>query len=287
MKDKSMRTQIIKNVAIFGLICNICLFVFKLTVGNILNSIAVISDAFNNLSDVGSSIVILISVKLACACADKEHPQGHGRIEYITTLIISVVLVMFGLNLGTDAVKKIISPQAVDYSPTLAIILFAAVLVKGIMFIVYRHFGKTQNSDMLKVIAFDSISDVISTLFVITSLFLHKYNIDGYAALLVSIVIIIGGVKNAHSTINKLIGTAPSEEIQSDIQKILNHYPEISGYHDLELHDYGIDKFLAYFHVELSPDMDLLKCHEIIDSIEKKIEKELNIKTVIHADPLI
>ncbi|MDR0920177.1 MAG: cation diffusion facilitator family transporter [Oscillospiraceae bacterium] len=282
-----MRNKIIKNVAIFGLSCNIILFVFKLTVGNILNSMAVISDGFNNLSDVGSSIVILISIKLACACADKEHPQGHGRIEYITALIISVILVMFGLNLGTGSVKKIISPQAVDYSPMLAVILFAAVLIKGIMFVVYRHFGKTQNSDILKVIAFDSISDVVSTLFVITSLFFHKYNIDGYAALLVAIFIIVGGVKTAYSTVNKLIGTAPTDEVQMNIQKILSYYPDILGYHDLELHDYGIEKFLAYFHVELSPDIDFLKSHEIIDSVERDIETKLNIKTVIHADPLL
>lgn len=275
---------------ILGVVCNIILFVIKMIIGSIVNSIAIISDAFNNLSDIGSSAVTMIGAKLSNQRPDKEHPFGHGRFEYISSLIVSFIIITMGFELVQTSFGKILNPVRPEFNPVLMAILSISVIVKLWMYFAVKFLGKKVNSDVLLATSSDSLNDAIATATVILSVILCNFLppvIDGIAGLIVAILICISGVKLAWETINTLLGTSPDPEVTKRIADIIMSDNEILGIHDLIVHDYGPGRTLASVHAEVSCEKSAIMLHEIIDALEMKIMEETGIETVIHTDPIL
>lgn len=272
-----------------GVACNILLFLLKLTIGLMMNSIAITSDAFNNLSDTGSSVVSIVGAKLSGRDADQEHPYGHGRFEYIASLIISFFILLVGFELFKSSIEKIFNPSPLVFSPILMGILTASIGIKLWMFSYNRYVGNLINSSVNKATAADSLNDVIATAAVILTTVVGYYfslPIDGFAGVVVSILIMFTGFNIAKETVNLLLGTSPSEALTQQIHDIINSNPLIVGSHDLKVHDYGPGRSIASIHAELSDQTNIVKAHAVIDALEKKIHKELGVDIVIHVDPI-
>lgn len=275
---------------VLGIICNIILFLVKFFVGNIIGSIAIISDAFNNLSDTGSSLVTMIGAKLSNQRPDNEHPFGHGRIEYVSSLIVSFIIITMGFELIKSSFDKILNPVTPAFNFALMTILIVSVLVKLWMHFAVKYLGKKINSDVLMATAADSLNDSIATSAVIISVILCKFLppvIDGIVGMAVAIMICISGVKLAWETIGTLLGTSPDPEVAKRISDIILSDKEILGIHDLIIHDYGPGRTLASVHAEVSCENDVIMLHEIIDALEVKIMNETGVETVIHTDPIL
>ncbi len=275
---------------ILGIVCNIILFVIKFIIGSIIGSIAIISDAFNNLSDIGSSAVTMIGAKMSNQRPDAEHPFGHGRIEYICSLIVSFIIITMGFELIKTSGAKILNPVAPEFNPVLLGILVISVAIKLWMHFAVKFLGKTVNSDVLLATSADSLNDAIATSTVIVSVFLCKFLppvIDGIAGFVVAVLICISGVKLAWETIGTLLGTSPDPEVAQRIADIILSDNEILGIHDLIVHDYGPGRTLASVHAEVSSEKSAIMLHEIIDALEVKIMAETGIETVIHTDPIL
>jgi len=275
---------------ILGIVCNIILFITKIIIGSTINSIAIVSDAFNNLSDIGSSAVTIISARLSNQKPDKEHPFGHGRIEYISSLIVSFIILMMGFELIKSSFEKIISPQSPILNPVLLAVLILSVFIKLWMYFSVKYLGKKVNSDVLLATSSDSLNDAIATSTVILSVFLCKFLppiIDGIAGFIVAILICVSGIKLAWETIGTLLGTSPDPKTAKRIADIIMSNKEILGIHDLIVHDYGPGRTLASVHAEVSCEKSAIMLHEIIDSLEVKIMEEMGIETVIHTDPIV
>ena len=289
INNKKVRQSYMILGGILGIICNLFLFALKLIIGLIVNSISVLSDAFNNLSDSGSSIIGLFSAKLSNKKPDKDHPFGHGRIEYIASLIVSFLIIFMGAQLMLTSINKLSNKSNVSFNWILVIILSVSILVKLWMFSYNRYLGKKINSLVLKATAIDSISDVLTTILVVISLIIGNFvsfPIDSVMGILVSLLIIYNGLKLTIETSGTLLGTKASDELIKQIQDIIIQDETILGTHDLIVHDYGPGRKMASIHVEVSDKSDIIKIHELIDSLEKKIEKELDIHMVIHMDPI-
>lgn len=272
-----------------GIALNILLFIAKLIAGAIASSIAIIADAFNNLSDAGSSIITLIGFKMASKPADNEHPFGHGRIEYISGFIISVIIILMGFEIAKTSVSKIINPQKVVFSSLSLIILIISVLVKLWLSFFNRKLGNLIDSQAMKATAIDSLSDTISTTAVICGVLIAKYlqlNIDGYLGILVALFIFYSGIGAAKETINKLLGEAPDKELISQVSETVLSHKEIIGIHDIIIHNYGVGSCVISLHAEVPCDSDLMKIHDIIDNIEAEVNSKFNCATVIHMDPI-
>lgn len=287
--DKKVRESYTVLGGVTGLICNFFLFILKLLIGIAMNSIAIIGDAFNNLSDTGSSFVAIIGAKLSNKKPDAEHPFGHGRIEYISSLIVSFIIMMVGLELFKSSIDKIRNPETVYFNIMLLIILFVSVLVKLWMFFYYKYLGNQISSGMLIANSKDSINDVFSTSAVIIATVFgsfFKFPIDGIIGIVVSVIIIFNGFSIAKETVGLLLGSAPDKETIKDIYEIMTESEEIVGIHDLIVHDYGPGRIFASVHAEIPDNADIVKVHEIIDALEKKVNCELGIELVIHMDPI-
>ncbi|MDY4788258.1 MAG: cation diffusion facilitator family transporter [Bacilli bacterium] len=274
---------------VLGIICNLFLFIVKLTSGIFLNSIAIISDAFNNFSDMGSSIVALVGAKMSSLKPDKEHPFGHGRFEYISSFIVSFIIIYVGIELFRNSLDKIINPSEVNFSWIIFIILCLSVLVKVWMYSYNKYMGKKTNNPILKATAQDSLNDVISTSVVIVSLLIMNYvtfPLDGIMGVIVSILILKSGYDIAKETISLLLGEKPSKELVESIERIILSHNEIIGIHDLLVHDYGPGRVFASCHAEVLDTFNITKAHEVIDYIEEEINRKLNIIMVIHMDPI-
>lgn len=274
---------------ILGVICNLILFGIKLTAGLLMNSIAVISDAVNNLSDTGSSLVTIIGTKLSSGIPDKEHPYGHGRMEYISSLIIAFIIELAGFELLKSSFGKILHPEKVDFDPVIIIILSLSVLIKLWMFSYNRYMGRITGSSVLSAAASDSLNDVISTAAIILSTVIGEitsFPIDGYAGFAVSLLIMRSGIDIARSTIDRLIGSPPDKELTDKIKCILTETEGITGVHDLIIHDYGPGRIMASAHAEVSDTADIVEIHEIIDETENRILTELGVEIVLHTDPV-
>jgi cation diffusion facilitator family transporter len=274
---------------VIGVICNLLLFGVKLTAGLLMSSMAVISDAFNNLSDMGSGIVVIISAKAAAAHPDKEHPFGHGRVEYIAALFVAVIIILVGVELGRTSVDKILNPSPTEFSWVLTAILALTVLVKVWMFTAYRFLGKMIDSKLLFATARDSLNDVYSTLAVVIAIVVNHFvafDIDGYIGIAVAAYIIFGGVRIAKETIDLLLGSPPSKETCDSIRKIISSGEHIVGVHDLIIHDYGPGRVFASAHAEVPSTDNVTAVHECIDALEREVQKELDIRLVIHTDPI-
>lgn len=286
-KDVRERYCVLGGVA--GAVCNLILFGIKLVIGIAMNSIAVMSDAFNNLSDMGSCFVAVIGAKMAGRRPDREHPFGHGRIEYISSLIVAFMIMLVGFELLKTSFDKIRNPEEMIFSVTMIIILAASLLVKFWMFCAYRYIGRTINSTVMLATAKDSINDVISTSAVIIATVIGNFlpfKIDGIVGLVVAVYIMIGGFNLAKDTIDLLLGTKPSDELIKSIGGEVMRHKEIVGMHDLIVHDYGPGRVFASVHAEVPDNADIVQAHEIIDRIERDVMDKMGVVLVIHMDPI-
>lgn len=274
---------------VLGVTCNLFLFAVKLAIGALTNSIAIISDAFNNLSDMGSSLVTVIGVKMSNRRADKEHPFGHGRIEYISALIVSFLIMMVGVELLKGSVDKIFHPEKPEFNLVLLIILSLSVLVKVWMFSYNRYIGRKINSAVIKANAYDSLNDVLATGAVIVSAVVGNFvsfPVDGVVGTLVSLLVLYAGYQIARDTISVLLGSPPDPQLVKEMNDIILAQEGIAGTHDLIVHDYGPGRVMASVHAEVPDDADVVKIHEVIDRAEKDIYRDMGVHIVIHMDPI-
>ncbi len=275
--------------SIMGIIINIILFAFKLFAGTISHSIAITADAFNNLSDAGSSIITLIGFKLAASKPDEDHPFGHGRIEYISGLFVSVMILFMGFELTKSSFFKIFNPLELEFSPIIVVILAISIIAKFYMAFYNFKIGRKINSAAMKATATDSLSDTISTLVVLVATIISAYSpyhVDGICGTIVGIFILIAGIRAAKETIDPLLGTAPDPELVQQIEEIVMSYELVIGIHDLMVHNYGPGRTIISLHAEVPSDGDLLQMHDTIDLIEHRLHKELMCNAVIHMDPI-
>ncbi len=273
-----------------GIVVNILLSIVKLVIGIIANSISIISDALNNITDVGSSVVTMIGFKISQKKIDKDHPWGHGRMEYITAFIVDIIILMVGFELLKSSIDKIIHPELPAVNNVTIIILVIAVLTKLWLFLFYKKIAKTIDSNAIKGNAYDSISDSISTLVVLISAVVAKLcgiSIDGYASLIVSVFILFTGYNAIKETVDLLLGMKPDPEFIKDIEEEAKKYDMISGIHDIMVHDYGPGRKIVSFHAEVPADGDICKVHDIIDQMEQDLFEKFNCITTIHMDPIV
>ncbi len=280
----------------YGMLCsftgigiNIVLFLFKYIVGAATGAISGTADAFNNLSDAGSSVITLIGFKLAGTAPDREHPFGHGRVEYIAGLLVSLIILVVGVELGKSSIGKIIDPQPVDASPVAFIVLGAAMLAKLYMFAYNRRIGFRINSAAMRATAMDSLTDAVSTAVVFISMLITRFkgiNIDGWCGCAVALFIIYTGIMAAKDTLGPLLGQPPEPEFVDEIEKIVRSRSEIVGIHDLVVHDYGPGRQMISLHAEVPGDGDIYVLHDAVDSAERDLQEKLGCEAVIHMDPV-
>lgn len=275
---------------IVGIIANLILCTGKIGVGLVFKSVAILADGINNLSDAGSSIVTLIGFKLSNKPADAVHPYGHARMEYLSGLVVSFIILLLGLELVKSSLSKILSPDPISFSFLMVIVLVVSILIKLWLFLFNRKLGKQIDSTTMIATAADSLNDVLATSAVLISLFIARItglNLDGYMGTLVGLFIFYSGFQLVKETINPLLGEAPSKAIIEEIQHKLLSYPNICGYHDLVLHSYGPNRYFASVHAEVPADASIIEYHDIIDTIERDFSKEMGINLVIHLDPIV
>ncbi|HBA97249.1 MAG TPA: cation-efflux pump, partial [Lachnospiraceae bacterium] len=272
-----------------GIFLNILLFGFKYFAGIASSSVAVTADAFNNLSDAGSSVITLAGFKFTGLSPDNEHPFGHGRVEYISGLIVSMAIILMGFELLITSARKIISPEDVDTSMLAFVILIVSVAVKIYMAFYNMSIGKKINSAAMKATAADSLSDSVATSVVFISMLIMKFtghNIDGYAGTIVAVFILFTGYSAARDTVSPLLGTKPSKEIVDSIDSIIMSHEGILGIHDLIIHDYGPGKMMVSLHAEVPGNRNIYEIHSLIDHIENDLNEKFNCECVIHMDPV-
>ena len=289
IRDRQVRKSYGVLGGMLGILCNTLLFVLKLGVGMAINSIAVISDAFNNLSDMGSSLVSVIGARVSGKLPDADHPYGHGRAEYISALIVSFIIMLFGLELFRDSVSKILTPEHLSTNFLTVSLLVLSVLIKLWMWHYNRFMGKKINSSLLLAAAKDSLNDVIATVAVILAAIAAPYlpiPIDGIMGLAVSVLIAFTGFGIAKDTIDKLLGRCPSEDLRQHIEAMVLSGKNVLGMHDLMVHDYGPGRIIASVHAEVPDHLSLIEVHTTIDQIEHQILAQLNVDIVIHMDPV-
>lgn len=275
---------------IVGVCFNILLFVGKFLAGTFSNSIAITADAFNNLSDAGSSVVTLLGFKLAGAKPDTEHPFGHGRIEYISGLVVAAAILLMGYELIRDSIGKILHPEETEFTVLVAVILIASILVKLYMAYYNRSVGKKLDSAAMKAVATDSLSDMVATTVVLfASVFTHftGIKIDGYCGLVVGFLVGYAGFDAARETLNPLLGQPPAKEFVEKIDEIVMSHPEVCGMHDLIVHDYGPGRQMISLHAEVPAEGNILELHDVIDNIETELRRELGCEATIHMDPIV
>ena len=273
-----------------GIVCNALLCVLKLIVGAVSGSVAITADAMNNLSDAASSIVTLVGFRLAQQPADEDHPYGHARYEYLSGLAVAGMILVIGFELGKTSVEKILNPTDVLFSVPVCIVLVGSILVKLWLFLFNRYLGKMVNSQALLATAADSRNDTVSTLAVLVALIVgtvFHLRIDGIMGLAVAAFILYSGVNMAKETISPLLGENASPQLRQQIVELVNACPEVLGYHDLMVHDYGPGQRFASMHVEMDQQADPLLCHELIDNLERACLRSYNVHLVLHYDPVV
>ena len=272
-----------------GIVFNLVLFAGKFLAGFLSGSIAITADAFNNLSDAGSSIITLFGFKMAGQKPDKDHPFGHGRIEYISGLLVSIVILFMAFELFKSSLSKILNPSAPDISPIIIGILAASILVKGYMAYYNYKVGKMIDSSTVTAAGVDSLSDMVSTSLVLAASLISHYTdliIDGYCGILLALLIFYAGFKAAQDTISPLLGQAPDPEYVKQISDLVMSYEGVIGIHDLIVHNYGPGRMLISLHAEVPSDGDILAMHDMIDLIEHHLQETLHCSAVIHMDPI-
>ena len=287
--DPKVRSAYGTLCGLYGIFLNIVLFAGKLFAGKLSGSVAITADAFNNLSDAGSSVISLLGFALANKKPDPGHPFGHGRIEYITGLVISALIIIMGVELGQSSINKIIHPEPVSAGLLPALILVASILIKFYMSLYNRKIGEKINSSAMLATATDSLSDSVSTAVVLLSMviaWIFNINIDGWAGLAVAVFICYAGISAARETLSPLLGQAPNPELVKGIEKTALAHSEVKGIHDLLVHDYGPGRQIASLHAEVDGSGDFFEAHDAIDRIEAEIKEKYGCLTTIHLDPI-
>lgn len=277
-------------VSIAGIFINLLLSVVKLIIGVMSGAISIIADGFNNLSDMGTSIVMLAGFKIAAKPADEEHPFGHGRAEYLAGLFIATAMILVGGNLLYSSVMKIIEPKALSVDKITLIVLSLSVATKFFLGIFYRHAARKINSSAIEAAALDSFTDCLATSVVIISVCVwlnFGINIDGGAGIFISAFILRSGFSSLKEILNPLLGERASEELIDGIKKIVTDAPEVLGVHDLIIHSYGAKRIFVTMHVEMPATLKLLAAHEIIDRLERKLQSTFQISVTLHVDPVV
>ena len=288
--DPRVRNAYGSLCGIMGIILNILLFALKLFAGIISGAVSVMADAFNNLTDAGSSVITLIGFRMSGQKPDKDHPFGHGRIEYVAGFIVSLIILLVGFELAKTSVEKIISPAAIEFNLVAIIILACSVLCKAYMAFYNFKIGKRLSSAAMRATATDSLSDCIATAVVLICLMISEFagvNIDAYCGLAVSVFVLFSGLRSAKETVDPLLGTPPTKELIDEIYSIVRTNKAIEGIHDLIVHDYGPGRMMISLHAEVPADADLLATHDMIDNIEKELREKLGCDAVIHMDPIV
>jgi len=277
-----------------GIAVNMILAAVKLILGTLTASAATVADALNNLSDAGSSIITLVSFRMSAKPADRDHPFGHARIEYIASMIVSFLILLVGFETFTGSSSVLVGiseAEPTTFSLTAIIILGSSVLLKLWLAIFYRTVGKKIESSVIKASSVDSLTDCISTMAVFSSAIVIKFTdlqiIDSIVSMAVSVMIIVAGIRILNETKNSLLGEAPIGVLVDGINGVINEYPEIIGTHDLLIHNYGPNHFIASFHAEVDGSKDIFELHDMIDNVEKRIQSELGILCTIHMDPIV
>ncbi|MCB6610576.1 cation diffusion facilitator family transporter [[Clostridium] symbiosum] len=289
IKDPAVRRMYGSLCSSVGIGLNICLFIGKYLAGVLSGSIAIMADAFNNLSDAGSSLITLIGFKFAGMKPDAEHPFGHGRIEYISGLAVSAAIILMGVELAKSSVSKILSPAPVEMSMTAIVILVVSVCVKLYMCSYNRFVGRQIDSAAMKATATDSLSDAVATSVVLLAMLVLKFtgvNVDGWCGAMVALFILYAGYSAAKDTLSPLLGQPPEEELINQIRDIALSHSEIVGIHDLVVHDYGPGRLMISFHGEVPGDGNIFELHDVIDQAEKELKEKLGCDAVIHMDPI-
>ena len=288
--DSKVRRQYGNLSSIAGITVNLLLFITKFIVGTLSGSIAIVGDAFNNLSDAGSSVISFISFKMSSKPADKEHPFGHARIEYISSSVVAVIILFIGFELLKTSIDKIVNPLSVVFSTVTVSVLVLSILLKLWLYFFNKRIGAHINSTLMKATAADSLSDVLATSVVLLSIIVGhftNFKLDGYMGVIVSVFIMVSGINILRETVNSIIGRGPSKELINLIKNFIGKYDGIIGIHDLVVHDYGPGHCFASAHVEVDANEDLLKSHDLIDNIERDISIDHGINLVIHLDPIV
>lgn len=288
--DTKVRGKYASLAGFTGIVVNILLFIGKLLVGLFAGSVAIIADAFNNISDAGSSVVTLIGFRLASKPVDKEHPLGHGRLEYVTGFIVDVIIILVGFELLTTSFDKILNPYLPTVNNLTLFILGGAILVKLWLFFFYNKIGKIIRSTALKASSFDSISDCAATSLVLISAIVARFfgvAIDGYAGILVAAFIMFTGFKAAKETIDLLLGSPPEKEFVDNIYHFAKNYTYVVGIHDVMVHDYGPGRQIVSFHAEVPSDCDINIAHEEVDKMERDMHEKFGCIVTVHLDPIV
>lgn len=287
--DEQVRNKFVYVAGIIGIISNLALSIVKIFVGFITSSVSITADGFNNLSDMASSAITIIGLKLASRPADKEHPFGHGRMEYLSALIVAFMVMLVGIQFIKSSIERIINPVAIKFELIPFILLLLSVLVKIWLSTFNKSIGNKINSSALKAAAVDAMGDVFTSSCVLISFLASKFTtipIDGYVGLIVSVAILYAGFSLVKDTVSPLLGEAPDEELVNAIKKGVMSYDNIIGVHDLIIHNYGVGRCMASIHAEIPSNIDIVTIHNIIDTAEREISEKLNIYLVIHMDPM-
>lgn len=275
---------------IVGIVCNLVLSVFKFIVGNLSGSISVTADALNNLSDMASNSVTIAGTKLASKPVDKEHPFGHGRLEYISALVVSGLILVMGFELAKSSIEKIVHPETLDFSTVYIIVLGASILVKLWMAYFNNKLYKISDNINLKTVKQDSLNDCLATLATIIALSVtHIWGIkwfDGAIGLCVSVIILLSGIDIARDIVSRLLGRPPKKELVDEIESEITKPDIIIGVHDLIVHDYGPGRIIASAHAEVPSDANIVTVHDVIDNIEQTIADKYGIVISLHTDPI-
>lgn len=275
--------------SIFGIFLNVILSGIKFFAGANTGSVAIMADAFNNLSDAGSSVITLVGFKFAGMEPDNEHPFGHGRFEYVSGLIVALSIILMGFELGRSSVEKIIHPELMETGIVAIVILIISILVKLYMAFYNSFIGKKIASSAMKATAMDSLSDAVATTVVLGDMLIMHFagiNVDGYCGALVALFILWAGYQTAKETVSPLLGGKPDAELIEQIHQIVLEHRGVVGIHDVIVHDYGPGRMMLSLHVEVPGDENIFKLHELVEHIENDLDKALHCESVIHMDPV-
>lgn len=287
--DAETRTKCGVLSSVVGITCNILLFILKFILGLVSGSIAVSADAFNNLSDAGSSLVSLLGFKLASKPADKEHPFGHGRYEYLSGFIIAVIIMLVGFEFLKGAVDKIFNPRPLAFNWIVVAGLVISILIKVWLSLFHKKLGKLIESKTVEASAADSLSDVLATSVTLIAIIATRFTsfpLDGYMGAIVALMVLYAGYAIARDTLSPLLGRAPDAELIAKIKGEVLSYDGIIGVHDIIVHDYGPGRIFASLHAEVPADVDIMASHGLIDCIEEEVSEKLGVAVLIHMDPL-
>lgn len=289
IKNPDDRTAYGMLGSITGIICNIFLSAMKFIIGTVSGSVAITADAVNNLSDTASSIISLFSTRISSRPADKEHPFGHGRMEYVATLILSIAIINVGIEFFKESLDRIMHPSALTFSTVTFVLLLVSIGVKLWMYFFDKSLAKPLDLSVLNAAAMDSLFDAVTTSVTVASLIVYVFtghSIDGIASLIVSVIIIWEGISLVKDTVSPLIGGEMDPEIADRISEIVKQDPTVIGVHDLVIHSYGPEKTMATIHIEIPNRMTLEEAHAVADIAERKVRRDLGIVLVAHVDPV-